>query len=79
MSIEPKLASFACSQNAYLHTFFAESRLNIEISDRFGKKVKPREWFLVPPGIIAEAVSRLKDGSIVSFRYDAGRAAISAI
>lgn len=59
-----------------LHTFFAEVRLNLEITDRFGKKIKPREWFLVPPGAIAEAVSRLKDGSIVNVRYDAGRAAI---
>ena len=59
-----------------LHTFFAESRLNIEITGRFGKKIKPREWFLVPPGLIAEAVSRLKDGSIVNFQYDAGRAVI---
>lgn len=59
-----------------LHTFFAESRLNIEMMDRFGKKIKPRKWFLVPPEVIAEAVSRLKDGSIVNVRYDAGRAAI---
>jgi hypothetical protein len=59
-----------------LHTFFAESRLNIEITDRFGKTIRPREWFLVPPAVIAEAVSRLRDGSIVNFQYDAGRAAI---
>ncbi len=59
-----------------LHTFFAEVRLNLEITDRFGKTIKPREWFLVPPGAIADAVSRLKDGSIVNVRYDAGRAAI---
>jgi hypothetical protein len=59
-----------------LHTFFAEVRLKFEITDRFGKKIKPREWFLVPPVAIAEAVSRLKDGSIVNVRYDAGRAAI---
>ncbi len=50
--------------------------MNFEITDRFGKKIKPREWFLVPPGAIAEAVSRLKDGSIVNVRYDAGRATI---
>jgi len=59
-----------------LHTFFAESRLNIEITDRFGKKIKPREWFLVPAEVISEAVSRLKDGSIVNYRYDGGRASI---
>lgn len=28
-----------------LHNFFGEARLDIEITDRFGKKIKPREWF----------------------------------
>ena len=59
-----------------LHTFFAEARLNLEITDRFGKKIKPREWFLLPPKVISDAVSRLKDGSIVNCRYDAVRAEI---
>lgn len=53
-----------------LHDFFGEVRLNIEITDRFGKKVKPREWFLLSPAVITEAISRLKDGSIVHCRYD---------
>jgi hypothetical protein len=59
-----------------LHTFFAEARLNIEVADRFGKWIKPREWFLLQPEVISEAVSRLKDGSIVNYRYDAANAAI---
>ena len=59
-----------------LHDFFAAARLDIEITDRFGKKVRPREWFLLPESVIAEAVSRLKDGSIVNYRYDAQAAAI---
>ena len=54
-----------------LHNFFAKARLNIEITDRFGKNIKPREWFLVPINTIAEAISRLKDGSIVDYQYDA--------
>ena len=62
-----------------LHNFFGDARLDIEITDRFGKKIKPREWFLVPQSVISEAVSRLKDGSIVSFRYDAARTMIVAI
>lgn len=53
-----------------LHEFFAAARLDIEIIDRFGKKVRPREWFLLPPSIIGEAVARLKDGSIVNYRFD---------
>jgi hypothetical protein len=59
-----------------LHDFFAGARLDIEITDRFGKKIKPREWFLLSPGIISEAISRLKDGSIVKFRYDAAQSMI---
>ncbi|CEJ84445.1 YeeC-like protein [Hyphomicrobium sp. GJ21] len=53
-----------------LHDFFAGARLNIEIPDRFGKKIKPREWFLLSPDIISEAISRLKDGSITKCRFD---------
>jgi hypothetical protein len=59
-----------------LHNFFAAARLDIEITDRFGKKVRPREWFLLSPSVIAEAVSRLKDGTIVNYRYDAETAAL---
>jgi Meiotically up-regulated gene 113 len=59
-----------------LHTFFAEARLDLEITDRFGKKIRPREWFLLSPEVISNAVSRLKDGSIVDCRYDKVRAAI---
>ncbi len=53
-----------------LHNFFADVRLNIEITDRFGKKVKPREWFLVPQEAISEAICRLQDGTIIGYRYD---------
>lgn len=59
-----------------LHDFFAGARLDIEITDRFGKKIKPREWFLLSPGIISEAIARLKDGSIVKCRYDASQSKI---
>ena len=31
-----------------LHRFFSGARLDMEIKDRFGNSVKPREWFLVP-------------------------------
>ena len=62
-----------------LHDFFATARLDIEITDRFGKKVRPREWFLLPQSIIGEAVARLKDGSIVNYRYDPDRVALVPI
>jgi hypothetical protein len=41
--------------------------------------VKPREWFLLPPFIIGEATARLKDGSIVNYRYDRDRGALVQI
>lgn len=53
-----------------IHKFFEPARLEIEIKDRFGLPVVPREWFLVPIFIINEAVERIKDGSIVNCRYD---------
>lgn len=62
-----------------LHNFFAEARLDIEITDRFGKKVKPREWFLVPQEAISEAISRLQDGTIVSYRYEKNKAKLVVI
>jgi hypothetical protein len=62
-----------------LHDLFAPARLNIEITDRFGKKVRPREWFLLPQSIISEAVARLKDGSIVNYRYDPDHVALVPI
>ena len=62
-----------------LHNFFADARLNIEITDRFGKKIKPRERFLVPQEIIAEAIKRLQNGSIVDYRYDMNTVSLLAI
>ncbi|MGH1416368.1 MAG: GIY-YIG nuclease family protein [Pelagimonas sp.] len=53
-----------------IHRIFEPARLEIEIMDRFGRPVVPREWFLVPLFVIKEAVERIKDGTISGFRYD---------
>lgn len=53
-----------------IHRFFEPAKLNIEIKDRFGNPIVPREWFLVPLFIIDEAVEKIKDSSIVNFKYD---------
>lgn len=53
-----------------IHKVFAAAALDLTIPDRFGNPVQPREWFLVPVSIIDEAVTRIKDGSIVHYRYD---------
>ncbi len=53
-----------------IHRVFDSAQLDIEITDRFGNPVRPREWFLVPFFIIDEAVGRIKDGSITDYVYD---------
>jgi hypothetical protein len=53
-----------------IHRIFEPARLEIEIMDRFGRPVVPREWFLVPLFVIREAVDRIKDGTISDYIYD---------
>lgn len=52
-----------------IHRVFAPARMSIQIVDRFGEKVTPREWFLAPLFVIDEAVARIRDGSIVDYVY----------
>jgi hypothetical protein len=60
-----------------IHCIFDPARLDIEIKDRFGNPVIPREWFLVPLFVIDEAVSKIKDGTITDFVYDPGTARLT--
>lgn len=53
-----------------IHRIFDPARLDIEIKDRFGNPVVPREWFLVPLFAVDEAVEKIKDGTITSYVYD---------
>ncbi|MBT3022047.1 MAG: GIY-YIG nuclease family protein [Candidatus Thiodiazotropha sp. (ex Lucina aurantia)] len=53
-----------------LHRFFENAKLDIEIADRFGNPVSPKEWFLVPLFIIDEVVEKIKDGTIGKYSYD---------
>lgn len=53
-----------------IHRIFAPARLAIEVKDRFGQPVVPREWFLVPLSVINEAVVRIQDGSVTGCIYD---------
>lgn len=59
-----------------LHKVFSEAQINLSIPDRFGNMVKPREWFLVPLDVIDSAVQRIRDRSILEYRYDPQRAAL---
>lgn len=53
-----------------IHRIFEPARLDIEIKDRFGNPVIPREWFLVPLFVIDDAVEKIKDGTITGYIYD---------
>ena len=55
---------------AALQKFFHDVRLDLELKDRFGELVEPREWFLAPLSAIDEAIRRIKDGTIGEFHYD---------
>jgi hypothetical protein len=53
-----------------IHRIFDPARLDIEIKDRFGNPVIPREWFLVPLFVIDDAVEKIRDGTITGYVYD---------
>lgn len=53
-----------------IHRIFDPARLNIEIKDRFGNPVVPREWFLVPRFSVDDAVEKIRDGTITHYMYD---------
>ena len=55
---------------ALIHKVFAAAQINLTIPDRFGHMVKPREWFLAPLTVVNEAVERIRDRSILDYRYD---------
>jgi len=60
-----------------IHRVFGKARLDIEIVDRFGQPVVPREWFLVPIFVIDEVIERIKDGTITGFAYDPSTASLT--
>lgn len=60
-----------------IHRIFEPARLEIQIKDRFGTPVTPREWYLVPHFVIDEAVERIRDGSIADYVYDPSDARLS--
>jgi hypothetical protein len=59
-----------------LHRFFENARLDLELQDRFGLGVEPKEWFLIPLPVIEEAIERILDGSILDCAYDPTRGII---
>lgn len=62
-----------------IHRIFDPARLDIEVKDRFGNPVIPREWFLVPLFAIKEAVAKIMDGTITDFVYDPSTARLTSV
>ncbi|GJM02670.1 MAG: hypothetical protein DHS20C08_11710 [Rhodomicrobium sp.] len=53
------------------HRIFGHAQLDVQIADRMGNFISPKEWFLVPLNVIDKAVEKIKDGSISDYSYDA--------
>jgi hypothetical protein len=54
-----------------LHRFFDAARpRDLWITDRFGKRIYPREWFYVLPEHVSQAVAAIRNGTLHEMRYD---------
>ena len=54
-----------------LHRFFDAARPSkLTITDRFGKRVHPREWFYVLPEHVSEAVELIRSRTLHLYQYD---------
>lgn len=62
---------------ALLQKFFSSAQLDLELQDRFGTPVKPREWFLVPLEVIEAVIEKIMEGTIDQFRYDLKTASLT--
>ncbi|HXS58681.1 MAG TPA: GIY-YIG nuclease family protein [Hanamia sp.] len=71
-----KVSSYACyNRNAdkleqLLHRFFGETCLSIDIEIIKGKRITPREWFVVPFEEIERAIELILNEQIIKYRYD---------
>jgi len=59
-----------------IHRFFAEVCLNVDIHDDKGRRITPREWFVVPLPIIDKVINLIISGEIVNYRYDGSNKAL---
>jgi hypothetical protein len=54
-----------------LHRFFGNARpAELFVTDRFGKKVYPKEWFYVLPEHVGQAAKLIEQGMLHLYRYD---------
>lgn len=59
-----------------MHKVFSSARLDIQIKDRFGQPVVPREWFLVPLWVVDEVIEKIRTGTITEYVYDPTQASL---
>ena len=59
-----------------IHSFFGHVCLNIDVFDNNGQRYTPREWFVVPIGVIDKVIGLIQSGDILAYRYDEQREAI---
>jgi len=52
------------------HRLFSDVQIDLEIQDRFGRPIKPKEWFLVPLQVIDDAVRYIQNNSITEYLYN---------
>ena len=60
-----------------IHRVFDPAQLDVEIKDRFGNPIKPREWFLVPLFVVDQAIEKIRDGTITGYIYDPKTASLT--
>jgi hypothetical protein len=53
-----------------LHRFFAKACLDIDLFNKKGQRLNPREWFVVPFEVIEEAIQLILNGNILNYQYD---------
>ncbi|ACT58328.1 GIY-YIG nuclease family protein [Hirschia baltica] len=59
-----------------LHKVFGSACLDVDVKDRFGFPIEPREWFLVPLFVIDEVIEKFTDGTIGNYVYDSKKACL---
>jgi len=64
---------------ALLHKVFEPVRLDLELQDRFGIAVQPREWFFVPLSAIEEAIQKIQSGTLHQLQYDPDTASLKPL
>lgn len=62
-----------------LHAFFAAANVGMTMPDRFGRAVDAREWFLVSPSVVVEAIKLIGSKVLANHVYDLRSNAIRPI